>query len=198
MKIKHAIACTVLIGGVVLCGCWSGMGGIPLRRHWKSEVDHRVAQLGHRNWIVIAESSFPALSRDGLVQVEATAEVPEVLDHVMLALERTESVRAEVYLARERRSVTNEMAPGMDEMKVRVQQTLRGHETTEIDHQSLMTLLRQTQKHYQVLVVRTQSALPYSSVFLELRPGYWDAETEERLREQIQQERMQRLVRPAP
>jgi len=51
---------------------------------------------------------------------------------------------------------------------------------------------------FDVLVIRTQTALPYSSVFLELRPGYWDADSELRLRERIQHERMQKLVRPFP
>jgi len=39
------------------------------------------------------------------------------------------------------------------------------------------------------LVVRTTSALPYSSIFIELQPGYWDADAEQQLRQRIEQER---------
>jgi hypothetical protein len=49
-----------------------------------------------------------------------------------------------------------------------------------------------------VLVIRTISALPYSSVFLELQPGYWDSDSEQRLRQRIERERMEKLARPVP
>ena len=76
--------------------------------------------------------------------------------------------------------------------------SLHGHEATELDQQSLLTLLEDANRSFDVLVIRTQTALPYSSVFLELRPGYWDADSESRLRDRIERERMQRLVRPFP
>ena len=39
----------------------------------------RASQLGYRNWIVIAEASFPAHSRPGVRQVNANEEIPVVL-----------------------------------------------------------------------------------------------------------------------
>lgn len=163
---------------------------------WRGAVDRQAAQLGYRNWIVIAESSFPAQSRPGMRQVMAPVDVPEALDYVLRALEQTEDVRPQVYLTRELRSVENDFAPGIDQLRKRIQSSLHGHETTELDQQSLLTLLEDANRSYDVLVIRTLSALPYSSVFLELQPGYWDAESESRLRERIERERMQKLVRP--
>lgn len=165
---------------------------------WQAAVDSQAAQLGYRNWIVIAEASFPAHSRSGVRQLTATVEVPEALDYVLQALERTENVRPQVYLTRELRSVENDFAPGIDELRERLQASLHGHEATELDQQSLLTLLEDANRSFDVLVIRTQTALPYSSVFLELKPGYWDAESESRLRERIEHERMQKLVRPFP
>jgi len=165
---------------------------------WRAAVDHQAGQLGYRNWIVIAEASFPAHSRTGVRQVAAPVEIPEALDYVLQALERTENVRPQVYLTRELRSVENDFAPGIDELRKRLQASLHGHEPTELDQQSLLTLLEDANRSFDVLVIRTQTALPYSSVFLELKPGYWDAESETRLRERIERERMQRLVRPMP
>ena len=51
---------------------------------------------------------------------------------------------------------------------------------------------------FDVLVIRTTTALPYSSVFLELRPGYWDGESEQRLRTEMQRKRMEKLASPTP
>jgi L-fucose mutarotase/ribose pyranase (RbsD/FucU family) len=165
---------------------------------WRAAVDNQAAQLGYRNWIVIAEASFPAHSRSGVRQVAAPVEIPEALDYVLQALERTENVRPQVYLTRELRSVENDFAPGIDDMRKRIQTSLHGHEPTELDQQSLLTLLEDANRSFDVLVIRTQTALPYSSVFLELKPGYWDTDSEARLRDRIEHERMQRLVRPFP
>jgi L-fucose mutarotase/ribose pyranase (RbsD/FucU family) len=165
---------------------------------WRAAVDRQASQLGYRNWIVIAEASFPAHNRQGMRQVAAPVEVPEAVDYVLQVLERTENVRPQVYLTREVRSVENDFAPGIDELRARVRESLHGHEPTELDQQSLLTLLEDVNRSFDVLVIRTQTALPYSSVFLELRPGYWDADSEQRLRERIERERMQRLVRPFP
>lgn len=165
------------------------------QKPWQAAVDHQAAQLGYRNWIVIAEASFPAQNRPGMRQVTASVEAPEALDYVLQALEQTENVRPQIYLTREVRSVDNDFAPGIENHRKRIQTALHGHEATELDQQSLLTLLEDANRSFDVLVIRTQSALPYSSVFLELQPGYWDAQSENLLRERIQRERMQKLVR---
>ncbi len=165
---------------------------------WRAAVDTQASQLGYRNWIVIAEASFPSHSRVGVRKVNAPVEVPEALDYVLQALERTENVRPQVYLTRELRSVENDFAPGIEELRKRIQTSLHGHEPAELDQQSLLTLMEDANRSFDVLVIRTQTALPYSSVFLELKPGYWDADSESRLRERIEHERLQRLVRPFP
>jgi D-ribose pyranose/furanose isomerase RbsD len=185
----------LVLGATLLtCGC----ADLQPENVWRGAVDRQAAQLGYRNWIVIAEASFPAQNRPGVRQVTAPVEIPEALDYVLHALEQTEDVRPQVYVTRELRSVENDYAPGIDELRKRVQISLHGRETTELDQQSLLTLLEDANRSFDVLVIRTQSALPYSSVFLELQPGYWDEASESRLRDKIARERLQKLVRPVP
>jgi hypothetical protein len=164
--------------------------------NWQAAVQRQAGQLGYRNWIVIAEASFPAHNRPGLRQVNAPVEVPEAVDYVLRTLEQSESVRPHVYVPRELRSVENDFAPGIDELRKKLETALHGHETTSLDQQSLLTLLEDANRSFDVLVIRTHTALPYSSVFLELQPGYWDVDSETRLRERIQRERQQKIVRP--
>ncbi|MFM2199782.1 MAG: hypothetical protein RLZZ505_3214 [Verrucomicrobiota bacterium] len=173
-------------------------GSMQNSRDWKGSVNQQVNQLGYRNWIVVSEASFPAHSRQGIRQVTADAEVPEVVDYVLHSLEQTQHVRPQIYLTREMRSVENDFAPGIDSMRDRIRDSLHGHEPTELDQQSLITLLESANQSYDVLVIRTPTALPYTSVFLELQPGYWDAESEDRLRERMTRERLERLARPYP
>ncbi len=164
--------------------------------NWQAAVNRQAGQLGYRNWIVIAEASFPAQSRPGSRQVTAPVDVPEALDYVLKTLEQTENVRPQVYVTRELRAVENDFAPGIDDLRKRLQVALHGHETTELEQQSLLTLLDDANRSFDVLVIRTTTALPYTSVFLELQPGYWDVDSETRLRERIERERMQKIVRP--
>jgi len=173
-----------------------GCGPLSDPDDWKASVSRQVNQLGYRNWIVIAEASFPAHNRPGFRQVNSTAEVPEVVDFVLNSIEQTQHVRPRVYLTRELRSVENDFAPGIDELRNQIKASLHGHESTELDQQSLITLLESANQSFDVLVIRTPTALPYTSVFMELQPGYWDAESEERLRQRISRERMERLAPP--
>lgn len=176
----------------------AGCADFGSQNSWQAAVDRQAAQLGYRNWIVIAEASYPAQHRAGLRQVVADVEIPEALDYVLRALERTENLRPRVYLTRELRSIENDFAPGIDDMRKRINGALHGHEAAELEQQSLMTLLEDTARSFDVLVIRTRSAMPYASVFLELQPGYWDEASESRLRDRIQHERLQKVLRPAP
>ena len=190
--------CQWLLTSLVVCVS-AGCGTVfQSNESWKSAVVNQSAQLGYRNWIVVAEASFPAHSRHGVRQVNASQETPEVLDYVLNALEQTQHVRPVIYLPRELRSVENDFAPGIDELRTRITGALHGHETTELEQQSLLTLLEDASRSFDVLVIRTPTALPYSSVFIELQPGYWDAESEARLRERIRRERMEKISRPYP
>jgi D-ribose pyranose/furanose isomerase RbsD len=163
---------------------------------WKAAVASQVGQLGYRNWIVVAEASLPAQNRSGIRQVTADVDIPEALDFVLDTLAQTQHVRPQIYLTRELRSLENDFAPGIEEHRKQLQVALHSHETTELEQQSLLTLLEDANRSFDVLVIRTPTALPYTSVFLELQPGYWDAESEARLREQISRERMEKLARP--
>ena len=172
--------------------------GLTSKDGWKTAVEVQTAQLGYRNWIVIAEASFPAHSRPGTRQINAYEPIPVVLDEVLKTLEKTEHVRPRIYSTRELRSVENDFAPGVDEYRKVLDAALHGHEVTEMEQDSLLTLVQDAQKSFDVLVIRTTTALPYSSVFLELQPGYWDGESEQRLRADMQRKRMEKLASPTP
>lgn len=181
-----------LVAGMLLPCC----GILPQQSVWQTAVGNQVGQLGYRNWIVVAEASFPAHNRSGIRQVNAGVEIPEALEHVLFALETTQHVSPRIYLPRELRAMENDYAPGIDTYRKRLESALHGHETVELDHDSLEVLLADANRSFDVLVVRTTTALPYSSVFIELQPGYWDAESEQRLRDRIRRDRLNRITLP--
>ncbi len=181
----------VLMAVVSSLGCM----GFPTTPEWHRALDRHTDQLGYRNWIVVAEASFPAQSRPGIHQVNAAVDIPEALDYVLGSLEQKENVRPRLYVPRELRSVENDYAPGIDYFRKRLENSLHGYEPTELEQQSLLTLLEDANRSFDVLVIRTTTPLPYSSVFIELQPGYWDADAENRLREKIDREHTEKNVR---
>jgi len=172
----------LVLAAATLCGgCMGSAGG------WKAEVANQTAQLGYSNWIVIAEASFPAHSRAGIRQVPSNEPIPVVLDEVLKQLETTEHVRPRIYVTLELEAIENDFAPGIDQYRQQLQWALHGYETTKLEQDSLTTLINDARKTFDVLVIRTNTALPYSSIFLELQPGYWDGESEQRMRRRMRE-----------
>jgi len=140
---------------LALTGCAEFRDADP----WRWELQNHIAHLGARNWIVVAESSFPAHSRKG--------------------------VEPRIFTTRELHYIDNDQAPGIDEFRTALESALHGHSTTQLDYKALLLLLEDAEKTFDVLVIRTPTTLPYTSVFIELRPGYWDADAETQLRRRI-------------
>jgi hypothetical protein len=143
---------------------------------------------------VITEASFPTHRRDKKGQISIPAEVPEVLSWVIQHLEKTEHLRPRIYIPSELRVLKHEDAPGVLAFRKQLKEALHGHEPVELEQESLIALLNASGRDFEVLVIRTETPLPYSSVFIELTSGYWDSDSEQALRSRIEKARMQKLV----
>lgn len=152
---------------------------------WGEVVSREVNALGSQNWIIVAESSFPVVSRRGVRTLVVDAEVPELVDFVVNELEKSETVIPSFSTARELPFVKNDRAPGIDEFRKLLKASLQGHEVREMEHRSLSLLAHSDSAKYAVLVLKTKSALPYSSVFIELDSGYWDRDSEDKMRREM-------------
>ena len=60
-----------------------------------------------------------------------------------------------------------------------------GVEVNSIMHEDIFAKLDTASKLFNVLVIKTESTVAYSSVFIELDCGYWTAEKEAKLRSLI-------------
>ena len=149
---------------------------------WGLGVSREVQALGVSNWIIVAESSFPVISRRGVRTMVVDAEIPEVVDYIVNDLEQSSNVIATFNTAHELPFVSNDNAPGADEFRKLLQEALHGHPVREMDHRSLTLLAHSDAAKYAVLVLKTKTTLPYSNVFIELDSGYWDRASEDKLR----------------
>ena len=58
-------------------------------------------------------------------------------------------------------------------------------------HEEIIGELAKASKLFNVLILKTDMALPYTSVFLRLECGYWDAGKEKALREALKAKKKQ-------
>ncbi|MDC0935568.1 hypothetical protein OAS39_04715 [Pirellulales bacterium] len=64
--------------------------------------------------------------------------------------------------------------------------TMLGNRRTKVmPHEDIIRKLDEGDKLFNVLVQKTEMAIPYTSVFIELDSGYWTPEKEKELRELI-------------
>ncbi|MBT8037405.1 MAG: RbsD/FucU family protein [Verrucomicrobiae bacterium] len=153
---------------------------------WLGSLRNELGYLGARNWIVIAEAAFPIQSRRGLRVIRIDGDIPDVLDGVEQLIEEKHHVKPRIYATSEIDHVSYDYAPGIKNYQKELNEALHGREVVRLDNTMLMRMLNDTSKAYRVLVIKTRTALPYSSVFMELGSGYWDAESESALRAEME------------
>ncbi len=152
---------------------------------WLSTVDQEVQKLGSFNWIIVAEPSFPALSRSGVTTITTPVCTTEALDGVLQSLDSHSHVRPRIHLTREVAAVTEHDTPGINDYRDKLKQILDERETLTLTNNTLNLLITDARKNYRILVIKTTTSLPYSSVFLELESGYWDGVSETALRKRM-------------
>jgi hypothetical protein len=162
--------------------------GRPARRvppRWEQLLAERLPAYGHRNWIVVADSAYPSQSRPGIETVVTDADQLSVVRAVLDRLGKQRHVRPIIYLDAELPFVNERDAPGIGQYRDQLAELLADRNTNSVPHEQIIDTLDTAGEKFNVLVLKTNFALPYTSVFMELDCGYWSSEQEQRLRDAI-------------
>jgi hypothetical protein len=172
----------LLAGGAALAA--TGRGQPPRAGgEWRAVLADRVAVFGHRNWIAVVDSAYPAQARGGIETIVTNANQLDVTKAVLDEFGRVKHVRPVVYLDAELPHVGERDAPGITDFRKDLKALLADRKPQSLPHEQLLDRLDKAGDRFQVLVLKTNSTLPYTSVFIELECGYWTPETEKKLRE---------------
>ncbi len=150
---------------------------------WQQQLHDRLPLYGHRNWVVIADSAYPAQSRDGIETIVSNANQLEVLQEVLSTLSASKHVRPIVYTDRELAFVPEKDAPGITAYRQQLATMLKSQVPAAIPHEEVIAKLDQAAQTFRVLIIKSNMTIPYTSVFLQLDCAYWSADDEKRLRE---------------
>ena len=80
---------------------------------WEDRLKYLLPLLGHRNWVVVADSAYPAQSNPGIETIVTGADHIQVLAETLRVIAGCGHVRAETYMDAELRHVPEEDAPGV-------------------------------------------------------------------------------------
>lgn len=163
----------------------TGCSTVTPKPDWRAELRERLPVLGHRNFVVIADSAYPAQSNPGIRTIYTGRPQLEVVQAVLAAVAAAPHVSPVIYVDAELDAVPPADAPGIDTYRTELMRLVTGKTVRPLPHMDIIRRLDETAKLFNVLILKTDLTLPYTSVFIELDCGYWNAEAESRLREKL-------------
>ena len=156
------------------------------RQDWKATLRDRLPLLGHRNWILVVDSAYPLQTAPGMEVVETHTGLLPTLTEALAQIGESRHVRANVFEDAELKDIPDSDAPGIAGFRNNVQTVLRGaklaNAPTALPHLTLIGKVADASKDFRILVLKSDEALPYTSVFLQLDCKYWSDQAEKRLR----------------
>jgi len=152
---------------------------------WERKLHRELPLLGHRNWVVVADSAYPLQTSPGIETVFANEDQVQVVAKVLQELAKTKHVKPIIYADAELKHVPEKNAQGISAYREELKKVLAERPIQTLPHEEIIAKLDEAGKTFKVLVIKTPLTLPYTSVFLQLDCGYWSAESEMELRSVI-------------
>jgi hypothetical protein len=146
-------------------------------------LEGRLPELGHRNWIVIADSAYPAHAKSGIETVATGLDHGTLLKIVFGELAKAKHLRPIVYTDAELPFVGEQDAAGIGRFRQELGTLLGASKPQSLPHEQIIAKLDKAGETFRVIVLKSTLTLPYTSVFLELDCGYWSPDAEKRLRD---------------
>jgi hypothetical protein len=149
---------------------------------WRQQVRQQLPLLGHRNWIAVVDSAYPWQVAPGVETIATGAAQLDVVTFVLGEVAKATHVRPSLFLDAELERLPEKDAPGIESYRRKLTRLLASRAAEELPHEKIIAMLDEAGKSFHVLVLKSTLTLPYTSLFLRLECGYWNAESEQRLR----------------
>ena len=152
---------------------------------WRAILKQKLPVLGHRNFIVIADSAYPLQSNPGIETIYTGDKQINVVKEVIAAIERAAHVSGTIYLDQELDYVPENNAPGINAYRASLDAAIGQRAVMRLPHIDIIKKLDESSDLFNVLILKTDLILPYTSVFIELGAGYWNDQSEAELRKNM-------------
>jgi D-ribose pyranose/furanose isomerase RbsD len=154
----------------------------PPASDWKAIVQNRLSLYGHRNWIVVADSAFPAYAEPGIETIAVNEDLPSVLKYVAHAISSSRHVRATVFVDQELQFIDEHDYPGVSQLRRQIAAEFAKQQVSSLPHADIMNKVDEAGKTFRILFLKTTATIPYTSVFMRLDCGYLSDDGERKIR----------------
>ncbi len=162
-----------------------GANAVPFPKPWERRIKVLIPILGHRNWIVVADSAYPAQSNLGIETLYTGDDHIQLVEKISLAIKESGHMRANIYMDAELQRVQEEDAPGVTVFRREIDRVLSDPNARLLEHEQIIAKLDESAKLFRVVILKSTLTIPYTSIFLELDCEYWNASAEKRLRDSL-------------
>ena len=156
---------------------------------WKKELSKELPLLGHRNWVVVADSAYPLQTAPGIKTVYVGGDHVDVVGDVLKLVAQQKHVRPVIFIDSELEHVSEAHAPGIESVRSELHSLLEGSGAQTLAHEAIIKQLDQAGESFKVVIIKTDLVLPYTSVFIRLDCGYWSADAEAALRKSMRSDK---------
>lgn len=160
-----------------------------IKEDWQNTLQQRLPVYGHRNWIIVSDSAFPAYSDSGIETIVVDRDLPTVLKYVTRAISATKHVRATAFLDRELQFVQEEDYPGVNKLRGEITNAFAKGSLTSIPHSEVLVKIDEAAKTFRILFIKTNATIPYTSVYIRLDCGYMSNEVEKKIGTAVAQDK---------
>jgi hypothetical protein len=167
---------------ILLAALFCTMVSLGADANWQKILADRIPSYGHRNWIVVADSAYPAQAKEGIETVVANADQLDVLSTVLAALAKSKHVAPIIHTDKELNYLDDAQAPGVEAYRTRLAAMFKDKTVDSLPHERIIEKLDQVSQTFRVLIIKTNMTVPYTSVFLQLDCAYWGTDAEKGLR----------------
>jgi L-fucose mutarotase/ribose pyranase (RbsD/FucU family) len=150
--------------------------------NWKTDLQAKLKLYGHRNWIVIADGAYPQQSNPAIETVTIDASQLDAVKYVSELVAKATHVDANIFVDKEMTFVAEENARGITAYRNNLNEILKDKPVKTMLHEDIIRELDASAKLFNVLIIKTDLAIPYTSVFFQLECGYWNGDSENELR----------------
>lgn len=153
-----------------------------MKSKWEEILKERLQLYGHRNWLVIADAAYPTQSKPGIETIVADKELRAVLARVFAILRACKHIRPTIWIDEELTFIEEKDARGITLHRKKLGPLLDRYSVCALRHEEIISRIDRVSEKFRVLLLKTNTRMPYTSVFLEFGCGYWNADAEARLR----------------
>lgn len=176
---RYAVGLCVILAVLLFCGCAT--------QDYKDKFNRKLPVMGKNNWIIVSDSAYPAKRVNGIETIAADQPLTSVLDYVLENIDDAGHAGVTAWISSELENIPDRDAIGIGDIYQEIWRLLNEAKviTKTALEQEILKKIEAEAEDYNILVIKSNTQLPYTSVYLQLDCRYWDEAREKRLRDAL-------------